>query len=105
MCTHTDTNLEEELFGADGKTLLLGSGKVFFLTDISHEGVDFIALLDEPSKDTRGIYRVRSARVAATNDRRDSRTETTRVGEENASLGLSRHCFSRLSEEEDVRRG
>jgi hypothetical protein len=64
--------LEEELLGSNLESFDSGSFKVLsrdqllqndlevqikylFLSDVSHESVDFISLLDEPSKDTGGV--------------------------------------------------
>ena len=66
--------LQEELLGTDGESLLTGSLEVLnkkirssarsyaefiiaylFLTNIGHECVNFISLLDQPSKNARSV--------------------------------------------------
>lgn len=43
--------LEEELLSSDLESLDTGSFKVFFLTNIGHERIDFITLLNQPGED------------------------------------------------------
>jgi len=51
--------LQEELLGSDLQGLLAGGLKVLLLSDISHESIDLIPLLDEPCKNARGIKTTR----------------------------------------------
>jgi hypothetical protein len=55
------------------------------LSNISHEGVNLISLLDQPGKDTRCVYMdVRHFKMGTSLDLR--RTKASGVGEENATF-------------------
>jgi hypothetical protein len=56
--------LQEELFRSHLERLFTSGFKVFFLTDIGHERVHFVSLLDEPDEDTRGVWKARSVWVS-----------------------------------------
>ena len=48
--------LQEEFLGTDFQSLFSGSLKVLLLTDIGHESVNLVPLLDEPYENTGGVY-------------------------------------------------
>ena len=61
--------LQEELFGTDLQSLFPGGLEILFLTDVGHESVDLVSLLDEPDEDARGVYRVDLGRESDDSDK------------------------------------
>ena len=60
--------LQEELFGTNLQGLFPSGLEVLFLTDVGHESVDLVSLLDEPDEDARGVYRVDLGRGSDNSD-------------------------------------